>query len=67
MVSMLALSAVDCWFEPWSGKIKDYEIVIYCFSAKYAAIRSKRKDRIVQNQNNVSEWSDTSIRGLFFQ
>jgi hypothetical protein len=44
MVSMLASSGVDRGFEPWSGQTKDYEIGIYCFSAKHAALRRKSKD-----------------------
>jgi hypothetical protein len=27
----------------------------------------KRKDWLAQNQDNVSEWGDMSIRGLLFQ
>jgi hypothetical protein len=53
MVSMLASSAVDGGFKPWSGQIKDYEIGIYCFSAKHAALRRKSKDWL-------SEWRDMS-------
>ena len=56
MVSVLALSAVDRGFEPWSGQTKDYKIGICCFSAKYAALRRKSKDWLAQNQDNVSEW-----------
>ena len=67
MVSVLASSAVDIGFEPRSGQTKDYEISICCFSAKHAALRRKRKDWLVRNQNNVSEWSDMSTRGLLFQ
>jgi hypothetical protein len=37
MVSVLASSAVDRGFEPWSGQTKDYKIGICCFSAKHAA------------------------------
>ena len=44
MVSVVASSAVDRGFEPRSGQIKDYEIGICCFSAKYAAFRRKNKD-----------------------
>ena len=33
MVSVLASSAVDRGFEPWSGQTKDYKIGICCFSA----------------------------------
>jgi hypothetical protein len=64
MVNVLASSAVDCGFEPLSGQIKDYKIGICCFSAKHAALRRKSKDWLTRNQDNVSEWSDTSTPGL---
>ena len=67
MVSVLASSAVDDGFEPRSGQTKDYKIGICCFSAKHTALRRKSKDWLAQNQNNVSEWSDMSIRELLFQ
>jgi hypothetical protein len=63
MVSMLSSSAVDHAFESRSGQTKDYKIGICCFSA---ALRSKRKDCLARNQNNVSEWGDMSIRRLLF-
>jgi hypothetical protein len=49
------------------GQTKDYKIGICCFFAKYAALRSMSKDWLARNQNNVSEWSDMSTRGLLFQ
>ena len=49
------------FFKPRSGQTKDYAIGICCFSAKHAALR------LARNQNNVSEWSDMSTRGLLFQ
>ena len=67
MVSVLASSAVDDGFKPRSGQTKDYKIGICCFSAKHTALRRKSKDWLAQNQNNVSEWSDMSIRELLFQ
>ena len=67
MVSVLASSAVDHGFKPWSGQTKDYKIGICCFSAKYAALRRKSKDWLARNQNNVSERSDIYTRGLLFQ
>ena len=67
MVSVLVSSAVDRGFEPRSGQTKDCEIGICCFSAKHAALRSKSKDWLARNQNNVSKWSDMSTRGLLFQ
>ena len=67
MDSMLASSAVDRGFDARSGQTKDYKIGMCCFSAKHAALRSKSKDWLAWNQNNVSEWSDMSTRGLLFQ
>ena len=67
MVSVLASSAVDRGFEPQSAQSKDYKIGICCFSAKRAALSIKSKDWLARNQNNASEWSDMSTRGLLFQ
>ena len=67
MVSVLTSSAVDRGSEPQSGQTKDYKIGICYFSAKHAALSSKSKDWFARNQNNVSEWSDMSTRGLLFQ
>jgi hypothetical protein len=67
MVCVLASSTVDRGFEPQSGQTKDYAIGMCCFSAKHAALRRKSKDWLARNQNNVSEWSDISTRGLLFQ
>jgi hypothetical protein len=62
MVSVLASSAADRWFE-----LNIIKLVFVCFSAKHAALRSKSKDWLARNQGNVSEWSDMSICGLLFQ
>ena len=67
MVSMLALSAVDRWFESRLGQTKDYKNGICCFSAKHAALRRKSKDWLAQKQDNVSEWGGMSICGLLLQ
>jgi hypothetical protein len=67
MVSVLASSTVDRGFEPRLCQAKDYKIAICCFSAKHAPLRRKSKYWLAQNQNNVSEWSDMSTRGLLFQ
>jgi hypothetical protein len=67
MGSAVASSEVDRWFDPRSGQTKDYNIGICCFSAKYAVLRRKSKDWLSRNQNNVSELSDMSTRGLLFQ
>ena len=67
MVSVLASSTVDRGFEPRSGQTKDCKLGICCFSAKHAALRRKSKDWLARYQNNMSEWSDMSTRGLLFQ
>ena len=67
MVSVLTSSVVDRWFEPQSSQTKDYEIGIYCFSAKHTALRRKNKDWLARNEDNVSEWGNMSIYGLLFQ
>ena len=58
MVSMLISSAEDRGIDPRSGQTKDFKIGICCFSAKHAALRSKSKDWLARNQDNVSEWSN---------
>ena len=67
MVRVVASSVVDRGFDPRSGQTKDYKIGICCFSAKHSAFRSKSKDWLTLDQNNVSEWSDMSTRELLFQ
>jgi hypothetical protein len=67
MVSVSSSSAVYRGFEFRSGQSKDYTIGMCCFSAKHAALRRKSKTWLALNQNNVSEWSDISNRGLLFQ
>jgi hypothetical protein len=44
MVSVLASSAVYHRLETRSGQMKNYEIGICCFSAKYTELRRKSKD-----------------------
>ena len=66
MVSVLASSAVDLGFESRSGQTKDYKFGIRCFSAKHAALRKKSKDWLARNQDNVTEWGNTSIHERCF-
>ena len=61
------MSVVDRGFQPRSGQTNDYAIGVSCFSAKHAALRSRSKYWLARNQDNVSEWSDMSTRGLLFQ
>jgi hypothetical protein len=59
-LGVVASSAVDCVFEPRLGQTKDYEIGICCFLHE---VRSKSNLYwLPRNQNNVSEWMDTSTR-----
>jgi hypothetical protein len=67
MVKVLASSAVERRFGPRSSQTKDYEIGICWFFAQHTALREKSKDWLAWNHDNVSEWSDMSIRGLLFQ
>jgi hypothetical protein len=62
MVSVIALGALDCWFESRSRQTKDYKIGICCFSAKHAALSRKSKDGSARNQNNVSDGKVKSKR-----
>ena len=61
MVSVLAYSAVDRGVEPRSGQTKDYDIGICCFSAKYAALRSKSKDWLARIQNKIQNSGVTCL------
>jgi hypothetical protein len=61
-VMVRVLSAVDCG--PQSGKTKDYKIYICYFSVKHATLRSKSKDWLAQNQDNVLECSNMCTCGL---
>ena len=57
--TVLATTVVDRWFEQLC------KIGICCFSAKHK--RAREKTGCLGNQNNVSEWTDMSIRGLLLQ
>ena len=59
-VSVLVSSAVNDGFEPRLSPTKDYKTSKCCSSPEYAALRSKSKDWLVRNQDNVSEWSNMS-------
>jgi hypothetical protein len=49
------LEWVRSWVRDWSDHT-NYTISIGCFSTKHAELRSKSKDWLARNQNNVSEW-----------
>jgi hypothetical protein len=46
-------------------KNKDYKIGVCWFSAKHAALKSKNKGLLAQNQDNVFVWSDMSSFGKY--
>jgi len=48
IVKVLSSNVIERGFESLSGQTKEYEIGICCFSAKYAALRSKSKDLSVR-------------------
>jgi hypothetical protein len=66
IVSVLASSAVARGFESRSGQTKDYQLLFVAYNAKQAELRRKSKDWLARNPDNVSKWSDMSIRGLLF-
>ena len=59
--------SIDRVFNTLSGQTNNCKIGICWFSSKHAALRSKSKDWLARNQNNVSEWSDMFTRGLLCQ
>jgi hypothetical protein len=67
MVSVLHLSVVDLGLETWLVQTNDYKTDICCLFTKHVALRSKSKDRLAQNQDNVSEWTYMSTQVLLFQ
>jgi hypothetical protein len=61
MVSVNA--SIECnssGIESGSGQTKGHKIGICCFSNKHEALRSKSKDWLTQNQDDVLKWSDMS-------
>jgi hypothetical protein len=66
-VGALASSVVDLGFETRLGRTKNYKIGTYYFSTEHVALRSKCKDWLAMNQDNVPEWNDMSARVLLFQ
>jgi len=63
MVRVFTSSVINRELKSRSGQTMDYNIGVCCFSANHAALRSKSKNWLAQNQDNVSEWSDMSMCG----
>jgi hypothetical protein len=49
MISVLASSTIDRWFESRSGQTKDNKIGKCCSLARHAALKGKNKDRLARN------------------
>ena len=64
--SMLALSVVDHGFELRDQIKPKTEFGFCCFLAKHTALRSKSKNWLARNRDNVFEWSDMSNLSLLF-
>ena len=64
MVSVLASSANDRGIEPWLDPTEDYEIGIYCFSAKHAAFKEKEQTGWLGIGIMCPKWGDMSTHGL---
>ena len=68
MASIFSLSVVDRGFDSRSGQTKDWNwYLLLPIYAKHAALRSKSKDCLAQNQNNVYEWNGMSTHKLVCQ
>ena len=67
MVNMLTQSGFDHGFMSQTDQTKHYKIGICCLSTIQAALSSKSKHWLAQNQDNVSERSHMSTSGLLFQ
>ena len=67
LVSTFTSITVNCGFRLRTGQNQRLLNAICCFSAKHAALKSKSKDWLARNQDNVSKWSDMSTSGLLFQ
>ena len=68
MISVLTLGAVDLGSS--SGRVKPMTIKLVFVASPlstHAAIRSKSKDWLAENQDNVSECGDMSTHRLLFQ
>ena len=55
------------WWIVRSGQILDYASNIRFFFDYHVSLKNKIKDWLAGNQENVSEWSDTSFREQLFQ
>ena len=66
MDNVLASKCGRSWVRAPVGSNQRLKKWYVCFSANHAAWRRKSKDWLARNQNNVSEWSDMSTRGLLF-
>jgi hypothetical protein len=62
MASVLSWSAIDRGFEPPSGKTKDYEIGISCFSAQHMHSIKEKEQRLVDSPWCASDWNNDKTK-----
>ena len=55
IVTVLALSTLDRWFQPQSGQSKDHTTGNCCIFVKHPQLKSTSKDWFTRNPNIVSE------------
>jgi hypothetical protein len=67
VIHITAKTGLESWYYGHEWVIQDYEIGIYYFSTRLAALRRKSKNWLALNHDNVSEWGDMTIRRLFLQ
>ena len=55
--------------QTWRREVyaKDYSLHICCFSTKHIELKSKSKDWLTRNQDDVSNWSSMSTWGPLFR
>ena len=54
---MVSFYVVDCGFNTRFRQTEDYNIGTCCFSDTHASAKTKNKDWLTRNMDNVSEWS----------
>ena len=69
MVSVLASSVIDHRFEPDRFKPKTLKLIFVAspLSTQHYSLRTRSRDWLAWNQDDMSEWGDMSISRLLFQ
>ena len=62
---MITATTIPSWVRALSGEAKNiYLVIVASPQSTQHFVRRKSKDLLARNQDNVSEWSDMSTRGL---